>query len=116
MEKGKIIEKLKDVLSGNMQIGDLSETIDERLFDLRQKPGLTPEQELLSNLELYIHEAKEGYRSWDELYEYMYSIIEHDMSERSVKTITINISSTSEFQTINRAIPVRDYHPALSIV
>jgi hypothetical protein len=116
MKQSEIIEMLKDFLSGKMLRGELSEKIDNRLFDLRQKPNLTSEQELLSNLELYIHEVMEGYRSWDELYEYMVSIIEHNMSEHFVKTITLNTSATSKFQTVTRAIPVKDYRRDLSLV
>ena len=116
MEQARIIELLKDFLSGNIQIDKLCETVDEWLFDLRQKPNLTPEQELLSNLELYIHEAREGYRSLDELYEYMLSVISYDISERFVTTITLNTSSTSEFCTTSKAIPVKDYHRDLLLV
>jgi hypothetical protein len=110
MKELDITNKLKEFISGNIDIEDLSEVIDERLFKLRQKPELTFEQERLSNLELYIHEVKEGYRNWDELYEYILSEIESKMSEHFIKTITLNLSSTSEFQTITRAIPVKDYH------
>ena len=109
MKKSTIVDKLNDFISGTIDVEALSEVIDERLFKLRQKPDLTPEQELLSTLELYIHEAEEGYRSWEELYEYVFTVIERDMSDRFVKTIPLNTSSTSEFQTITRAIPVRDY-------
>jgi len=113
MEQAKIIEMLKDLISGNIQIDELSEIIDEWLFDLRQKPDLTPEQELLSNLELYMHEAEEGYRSWDELYEYVLSIIERDISEQNSTTIILNTYATSESITVTRgAIPVKDYRPA----
>ena len=109
MKKSTIVDKLSDFISGTIDVEDLSEMIDERLFELRQKPDLTSEQELLSDLELYIHEAEEGYRGWDELYEYIFSIIERSLSEDSVKTITLNTSSTSEFYTISRAIPVKEY-------
>ena len=116
VEQTRIIELLKDFLASNIQIDELSETVDDWLFDFRQKPESTPEQELLSNLELYIHEAKEGYRSWDELYEYMLSVISRDISERFVTTITLNTSSISEFCTTSKAIPVKDYHRDLLLV
>lgn len=112
MKKSIIVDKLNDFISGIIDAEDLAETIDERLFKLRQKPDVTPEQELLSNLELYIHEAKEGYRSWDELYEYVLSIIERNISERNSTTIILNNYATSELSTVTRsAIPVKDYHP-----
>ena len=116
MKELEIVDKLKEFISGSIDLENLSEVIDERLFELRQKPELTPEQEILSNLELYVHEAKEGYRSWDELYEFMLTIIERDISDHFVKTIPLNTSSISEFHTINRAIPVKDYRPGLLLV
>ena len=116
MKKFKIIDELNDFISGAIDVKALTAVVEERLFKLRQKPDLTPEQELLSSLELYIHEAGEGYRSWDELYEYVLSIIESDISERFVKTITLNTSSTEEFQTISQAIPVKEYRHDLSPV
>lgn len=116
MQELNIVDKIKEFISGGIDLNNLSELIDESLFELRQKPGLTPEQENLSNLELYIHEAEEGYRSWDELYEFMLIMIERDISEHFVTTIPLNTSSISEFQTVNRAIPVRDYRPGLLFV
>jgi hypothetical protein len=109
MEKLNITEKLNEFITGVIDIENLSDIIDDRLFELRQKPELTEEQELLSNLELYIHEAREGYRSWDEIYGYILSEIKSKMAERFIKTITLNSSSTSEFLTITQAIPVKDY-------
>jgi hypothetical protein len=117
MKEFDIDNILRELISGDIDVEDLSEIIGERLFKLRQKPDLTSEQELLSNLELYIHEAEEGYRGWDELYEYIFSIIKRSMSEDFVKTVTLNTSSTSEFQTTTRvAIPVKDYRRDLSLV
>ena len=116
MKKFKIVDELNDLISGAIDVKALTAVVEERLFKLRQKPDLTPEQELLSSLELYIHEAEEGYRSWDELYEYALSIIESDISERFVKTITLNASATEEFQTISQAIPVKEYRHDLSPV
>ncbi len=112
MDQEEINDKLSGYISGNIQIDELSEIIDEWLFDLRQKPDFTTEQEILSNLELYIHEAREGYRSWDELYEYVLSIIERKFNEQYSTTIIFNTSANSESIIINRgAIPVKDYHP-----
>ena len=106
---------LKEFISGDIDMENLSEKIDERLFLLRQKPEMTPEQEHLSNFELLIHEINEGFRSRNELLEYIMSEIESKISEHFVTTITINSSSSSEFQTTARAIPVRDYHLELSL-
>ena len=112
MERLKIIERFKDLIAGIIKVEQLSEIIDDRLFELRQIPEVTDEQEYLSNLELLIHEAKEGFRSWNELYEYIFSEIESKTSEQIVKTITINSSSSSEYLTTAKA-PVKDYHLSL---
>jgi hypothetical protein len=117
MDRSNIIEILKSLMSGNVSLDELSETIDEWLFTLRQKPDLTPEQEMLSVLELYIHEVKEGYRSLDELYEYVLFILERDISEQNSTTIVLNnTEAISEFITITRGVPVKDYHLELALV
>ncbi len=116
MEKYEIVEKLNDFLKGIIDIDTLSEMIDDRLFDLRQTSEITEEQEYLSNLELLIHEAKEGFISWSELSEYIKSEVDNKMSEQFITTITINSSFSEEFQTVVRAIPVMDYHLELALV
>ena len=112
MQEAEIKEKLVDFLSGNIQLDELNEVIDERLFELRQEPDLTDEQEILSTLELIIHETEEGFRSLDELYASIMNVIELHNSEKTVTTIELNTSSSSEAITIVRgASPVRDYLP-----
>lgn len=111
MQEAEIKEKLMDFLSGSIQLDELNEVIDDRLFELRQKPDLTDEQELLSTLELIIHETEEGFRSSDELYATIMAVIELNNSEKTVTTIKFNTSSSSEVNpVIIGAIPVRDYH------
>ncbi len=109
MKKFDLDSILQEFVSGDINLEDLSEVIDERLFELRQKPEVSPEQERLSSLELYIHEISEGYRNLDELYEHAFSEVENKLSERFIKTITLNSSTNSEFQITTRAIPVKDY-------
>ena len=112
MEEAEIKEKLVDFLSGNIQLDELNELIDDRLFELRQKPDLTDEQELLSTLELIIHETEEGFRSSDELYATIMNVIELNNSEKTVKTIALKTSTSSEVSPIIMgANPVRDYLP-----
>ena len=112
MQEAEIKDKLMDFIAGNIQLDELTEDIDERLFELRQKPDLTGEQEILSNLELIIHETEEGFRSLDELYATIMNVIELNNSERTVTTIALNTYTSSEANTlIKGATPVRDYLP-----
>ncbi len=111
MEQAKIVEILKEFISGNIQLVTLSEIVDECLFNLRQKPDLTPEQELLSTLELYIHEIAEGYRSSNELYEFVMSIIKSDITQQNSTTIILNTRSTPSELSTGASIPLRDYYP-----
>lgn len=112
MQEAEIKEKLMDFLSGSIQLDELNEVIDDRLFELRQKPDLTDEQQLLSTLELIIHETEEGFRSSDELYAIIMTVIELKNSEKTVTTIEFNPPSSSEASTIIKgATPVRDYRP-----
>lgn len=109
MDRIKVIGVLKKFISGSIQTTDLNEFIDDWLFELRREPELTSDQELLSNLELYLHEAQEGYRSWDELYDLVLSIIQRNLSECSIRTITLPSSYTADLDTVTQAIPVNDY-------
>jgi len=117
MQEAEIKEKLVEFLSGNIQLDELNEVIDDWLFELRQKPDLTDEQELLSTLELIIHETQEGFRSSDELYATIMNVIELNNSEKTVTTIEFNTSASSEATTIIKgATPVRDYLPGRALV
>jgi hypothetical protein len=110
MQQFSVDNLLKQFISGDTNIEDLSEIIDERLFILRKALEVTSEKEILSNIELLIHEANEGYRSWDELYEYVLSIIERFISEQNSTTVILNTYITSESTTVKRdASPVTDY-------
>ncbi len=109
MDRIEVVNVLKDFISGSIQAEDLNKVIDDWLFELRREPDLTSDQELLSNLELYIHEAQEGYRSWDELYNFVFSIIERNFSEIYVRTVTLASSTTSSVGTATHAIPVKNY-------
>jgi len=110
MQETEIKEKLINFLSGNIQLDELNEVIDERLFELRQKPDLTDEQELLSTLELIIHETEEGFRSSEELFATIMSVIKITDSEKTVTTFALNTSTSSEVNPIIiGANPVKDY-------
>ena len=65
------MELIRQYIRGKVNLKQLSDFIDERLFDLRQDPGsMTEEQRTLSNIELLICEIKDGYRTVDELEEF----------------------------------------------
>lgn len=116
MSSNRLMDALKKFKLGDIKLEDLSDIIEDMLFSLRQSPELSPDQELLSELELFIHEAYEGYRSWDELYELVSSIIEREVSEYFVKTITIQTPVFQNMAVETKATPVRDYRPDLSPV
>ena len=109
MDRNKIIDVLKNFISGQIQVGDLYKVIDDWLYELRRDPDLTPDQELLSKLELYLHEAQEGYRAWEELYDLAVSIIQRNLGEINVRTVTLPSTTTSNAGTVTHATPVRDY-------
>lgn len=117
MIRQEIIQALRDFASGRRSIGDLDSDLYLWLSELRQKPtlgDLPDEQEFLSTLELYVHEAQEGYRSLDEVYSLIKSI--SDPSLTSVTTIPVSSSSTSDFLIFADATPVENYplEPALT--
>lgn len=109
MDRIEVVNVLKDFISGSIQAEDLNKVIADWLFELRREPDLTSDQELLSNLELYIHEAQEGYRSWDELHEFILSVIPRNLSGIYVRTVPLPSSTTSSVDTITQASPVRPY-------
>jgi len=112
MDQAKVVNVLKDFIAGRIQANELGDIIDDWLFELRQTPDLSDEQRLLSTLELYLHEVQEGYRSWDEVNELVLSVIERNLSDYYVRTITLQSSATSPVVTITRALPVTDYQMA----
>lgn len=116
MDRSKLISTLNRFISGRIKADELAEIIDDRLFELRQKPSPVPEQRILCELELYLHEVAEGYRSWEELYELIFSIIERNLSEYYVKTVPLQTHIIQEIDTTARATPVRDYRHDLSPV
>jgi hypothetical protein len=62
-------QQLKEFLLNRINLSELTNLIEDRLFGLRQTPEITEEKEILSNLELLIHEYNEGLRSDAELNE-----------------------------------------------
>ncbi len=75
MASSKYSELLKKFLSGELIMEELGNIIDDRLFELRQVPDLTEEEDLLSGIELIMHEIKDGFRSRADLEEYIKSLL-----------------------------------------
>jgi hypothetical protein len=76
MWESKLIELLSRFTAGELSISEFHDTIDERLFELRISPPLSPEKELLSKIQLYLHEIDEGLRDKFEIYILALSILE----------------------------------------
>lgn len=99
-------QKLRDFLDNLINLEQLKDFIDERLFELRQTPEMSEEQDWLSGLELIIHECAEGLRSDVEIFECIRLIVLPDL----VSTIDISPKTSAATQTISlAAAPVREY-------
>jgi hypothetical protein len=65
------METIQLFVNGKINLKQLSDFIDDRLFDLRQNPNsMTKEQSILSDIELLICEINDRFRTIDELEEY----------------------------------------------
>ncbi len=64
----KIVDMLVGLLSGESDIEKFDQELSDALFELRQKPTLTDEKRMLSKIQLYLHEFKEGTRDILEVY------------------------------------------------
>lgn len=83
MEAGEYLRILAEFITGDINVSQLREYIEERLFELRRKPETTEERELLSSVELCLHEFDEGYRDLFEVYSHVQSILDNIALEPS---------------------------------
>lgn len=81
MKAREYVRILAEFITGDMNVSQLRQHIEERLFKLRQKPEVTEERELLSSVELYLHEFDEGYRNLFEVYDHVQSILDNIVLE-----------------------------------
>lgn len=73
----KYAELLKKYLAGAIALKQLRESIEERLFALRETFGeVSEEEDFLSGIELFIEEVKDGFRSIDDLKTYLESLVQ----------------------------------------
>ena len=68
MNRKQTISMLVEFLSGDLGIDEFRHQLDDILFDLRQDAGLNEFRQLLSKIQLYIHELHEGNRDIHEVY------------------------------------------------
>lgn len=68
MAVDKTVELLEALLSGRLEINEFEQQLSDKLFQLRQDVVLTEQKRLLSRIQLYLHEFKEGNRDLIEVY------------------------------------------------
>lgn len=64
-------ELFQKFLDGTLSFSELKNAVEEYLFILRQNPEITKEQQILSRVELLMHEVNEGFREETEVCEYI---------------------------------------------
>lgn len=64
----KTVELLESLLSGRLEISEFGQQLSDELFQLRQDVSLTEWKRLLSRIQLYLHEFREGNRDIIEVY------------------------------------------------
>ena len=82
MEKGQYIRTLAEFITGDIELIEFKQLIEDRLIELRQEPEMTDEKGFLSTIELYLHEAEEGLRDQAELYVVVQFILDNILLTR----------------------------------
>lgn len=111
MEKAKYLPLLSSFISGQTGIEELSEAVDNRLFELRQDTEETDEERFLAGIELMICEARDGFRTKDEVDMYVRSLMTPETLEvvwdgESTPESRIILSSSNREATILVVTPV----------
>ncbi len=68
MGRGKMISLLTGLLSGRVDISEFQQQLGDVLFELRQDATPNQDKQLLSRIQLYLHEFDEGNRDIHEVY------------------------------------------------
>ncbi len=76
MVANRTVALLESFVSGRTDIGEFTQQINDRLFELRQNSTMNQEKKLLSKIQLYLHEADEGNRDVSEVYKVIQSALE----------------------------------------
>ncbi len=104
------LDIIKLFVGGKISLKELSDYIDDRLFELRQDPdSMSEEQSILSEIELLICEIKDGFRDITELEEFTRTLIAPKPIVRNwdgSETINSVISSSSNRDVIQSSDPM----------
>lgn len=73
--KERIAPVLSSFVTGRIGMAELSVAVDNRLFELRQRPDESDEKRFLSGIELMICEVHDGFRPSGDLEEYVRSLL-----------------------------------------
>jgi len=68
MDRGEIMSLLTGLLSGRVDIDEFQQQLGDVLFELRQDATPNEDKQLLSRIQLYLHEFDEGSRDIHEVY------------------------------------------------
>jgi len=79
---GQYIRTLAEFITGEIELPKFKQFVEERLFELRQKPEMTDEKRLLSDIELYLHEIEEGLRDESEVYAHAQFVLDNIILKR----------------------------------
>jgi len=82
MEAGQYIRTLAEFVTGEIELPEFKQLVEERLFELRQNPEMADEKRFLSSIELYLHEAEEGLRDKNEVYAHVQFILDNVLLAR----------------------------------
>jgi hypothetical protein len=115
METSELIRLLASFTSGELGISKFQEAIDERLFDLRMSPSMSPEKELLSKMQLYLHEIDEGLRDEFEIYTLARSILDECLTLLRKKE-TQHYPPTPPASRLDTSVPEPSYEKMPAIV
>jgi len=77
------IKVLARFISGDITPPVLQRIVDSRLSELRLKPVVSEEREVLSTIELYLHEMAEGFRSKEDLYTFVSTTLDRMISRHT---------------------------------
>lgn len=83
MKAGQYIRRLAEFVTGEIDLAEFRQFVEERLFQLRQKPKMSDEKGVLAGIELYLHEAEEGLRDRGEVYAHVQSILDNIVRTRA---------------------------------
>jgi len=82
MKSGQYIRTLAEFITGDIELLNFKQLVEERLCELRQKPEMTDEKRFLSSIELYLHEVREGLRDESEVYAHAQFILDNIILKR----------------------------------